>query len=74
MNGVNHRDEVVVRDVVDDAVRGAGDPAAAGFQGVHVVFHILCDILAGARRQRPLNIDVAVQGHPVAVAFFVIAV
>jgi hypothetical protein len=71
---VDHGCKILVRDVVDDTVRAAGDPAAARLQDFHVRRHVPIHIRRSAPDEWPRNVDVAVQGQPVPVTFLVIAV
>ena len=74
MKGVDHRDEVLVRDVVHDAVTATGNPTSSGLENFHVVAHVALDVGRLSFHERLGYIDISEQGNPRAVPLFIVSV
>ena len=72
--GVDHGQEVLVGDVVHNAVAGGRDPSAPGLHDLHMLLHVSLHIGGSAADKRPGEIDVAPEAYPVAIAPLVVPV
>ena len=58
MKGVDHGDEILVRDKVHNAVAAGGDPTSSWFEDFHVVTDIAVNIGWSAFNKRPSDVYV----------------
>ena len=72
MDRVDHRHEVLVRNVIHNAVAAAGDPPPIGLEHVYMIFDVLLDIGGTTFDQRPSEVNVAIKCHTMPVTLLVV--
>ena len=74
MDRIDHGDEIIMGNIVHDAVAAAGNPSATGLEGLHMIPDVAFDIGRTPLYKRPGDVDIAKERQAIPISLLVIPI